>query len=103
MEPPDEDGPVGTVLPHSEFGDIYCCGYLAAIVHSKLTNLTCNECGVTVRTVPTIELAKTLDEMELTLDVAIELCPYCRQVNLFPGLTHVLAFTCRQCGKAVES
>jgi uncharacterized protein (DUF983 family) len=40
--------------------------------------------------------------MELTLDVTSAICPHCGAVNLFPGFARMLAFVCRECGKAVE-
>jgi hypothetical protein len=40
--------------------------------------------------------------MELTLDVASESRPHCRKVNRFPGCSRTTAFTCGECGKAVE-
>ncbi len=39
--------------------------------------------------------------MELTLDVASEMCPHCGSVNLLSGFTEVLVYTCRQCGRVV--
>jgi uncharacterized protein (DUF983 family) len=29
------------------------------------------------------------------------MCPHCGSVNLFPGFSKMLAFTCLQCGKAI--
>ena len=40
-----------------------------------------------------------LTEMELTLDICSETCPYCSSV--IPGFSKVLMFTRRECGKAV--
>ncbi|MCU1327438.1 MAG: hypothetical protein JWN34_2808 [Bryobacterales bacterium] len=37
--------------------------------------------------------------MELTLDVAAEICPFCRSVNLFPGFTKKEAYLCQNCGQ----
>jgi hypothetical protein len=34
-------------------------------------------------------------------DVATAMCPHCSSVNLFPGLTSVLAYVCHECGKSV--
>lgn len=55
-----------------------------------------------IRTVPAVDLQRTLDEMELSLDVSSEMCPYCRKVNVFPGFSHMLAYTCQHCGRAVK-
>jgi Zn finger protein HypA/HybF involved in hydrogenase expression len=54
-----------------------------------------------LRTVPVANVGQTLTELELTLEVASEVCPHCGSVNLFPGFSRMLGFTCRQCGKAV--
>jgi uncharacterized protein (DUF983 family) len=54
-----------------------------------------------LRTVPVANVERALTELELTLEVASEMCPHCGSVNLFPGFSKMLAFTCRQCGKAV--
>ena len=41
-------------------------------------DITCNECGIVLRTVANADLQRTYDEMELGLaTVAMELCPYC--------------------------
>jgi hypothetical protein len=92
----------GTFIPHSDFGDPNCCGCLVGIVTGYLGHIICNECGVIVRTVPVSDLQKTLDEMELALDVAGVICPHCQPVNLFPGFTQMAAFTCQSCGRGVS-
>jgi hypothetical protein len=52
--------------------------------------------------VQTADLQRTLHEMKLTLDVASSAFPHCGAVNLFPGFSEMMAFTCRECGEAVE-
>lgn len=93
-----DDDVVGTTLPHSSFGNPDCCGCLNAFLRGDRAEIICNECEVVVRTVAIADLQRTLDEMELTLDLATVQCPHCGEVNLFPGLSKVLAFTCRSCG-----
>jgi hypothetical protein len=39
-----------------------------------------------LRTVPAANVGQTLTELEITLDVASEMCPHCGSVNLFPRL-----------------
>lgn len=92
---------LGTIIPHSAFGDPDCCGCLDGIVRGDHAEIVCNECGSIVRTVPKDQLRKTLSEMELKLDVATAECPNCGVVNLFPGLSEVYAFICRGCGQGV--
>jgi ribosomal protein S27AE len=55
-----------------------------------------------VRAVPAADLERTLDQMELTLDVSAEKCPHCGAVNLLPGFSRVIVFTCENCGTAVR-
>jgi hypothetical protein len=61
-----------------------------------------NECERVIRTVLATELQRTLDEMELTLDVASVLCPHCGNVNIFPGFSIMLMYTCRNCNEVVR-
>jgi len=61
------------------------------------------KCGTVVRTLPAADLERTFVEMELTLDIASELCPHCGKVNLFPGFSKMHAYTCRECGRAVQT
>ena len=95
------EGPIETTLPHSEFGDPECCGCLSGVIRGDQADIVCNECGTVLRTVPAANVGQTLTELEITLDVASAMCPHCGLVNLFPGFSKMLAFTCQQCGKAV--
>ncbi len=61
----------------------------------------CNECGVTLKTVPAADLQRTLDEIELSLEVSTEICAHCGSANVFPGFSTMLAYTCRSCDQAV--
>ena len=95
------EGHIETTLPHSDFGDPECCGCLNGVIRGDQADIVCNECGTVLRTVPAANVGQTITELEITLDVASEMCPHCGSVNLFPGFSKMLAFTCRQCGKAV--
>ena len=97
------EGPVGTALPHADFGDPECCGCLCGTIREQQADIVCNECGTVVRTVPVADLQRTLDDMELTLDVCTEMCPHCGKVNVFPGFSEMHAYTCRECGRAVQT
>ena len=55
-----------------------------------------------IRRIPTADLRKTFDEMELTLDVASEICSSCGAVNLFPGFSKMDVFTCKSCGEVTR-
>ena len=95
------EGHIETTLPQSDFGHPECCGCLNGVIRGDQADIVCNECGTVLRTVPAANGEQTLTEMEITLEVATEMCPHCGSVNLFPGFSKMLAFTCRQCGKAV--
>ena len=92
----------GTVLPHSDFGDPECCGCLAGVLCDDHAEITCNECGNVVRTVPAQDLQRRIDDMELSLDIATAKCPNCEAVHLAPGFSKLMAFVCRECGEAVK-
>jgi RNase P subunit RPR2 len=85
-----------------DFGDSECCGCLDAIFRGYDADITCNECGVVVRTVPVTDLERTLDGMELTLNVSSEMCPKCGRVNLFPGFSRMLVYICQGCGESIS-
>jgi hypothetical protein len=90
-----------TILPHSGFGDSACAGSLNAFILGDEAEIICNLCGVVVRTLAAADLTRTLSEMELSLEVAGEICPQCGSVNLFLGPIRRDAFTCRNCGQEV--
>jgi hypothetical protein len=101
FERTEYDKVIGTPIPHADFGDPQCCGCLCGVVQGDQAKIICNECEKVLRTVPASELQNTLDHMQLTLDAAAAMCPHCRAVNVFPGLTKVAASVCRDCGKGV--
>jgi hypothetical protein len=98
------EGPVGTTFAHTDFGgDPDCCGCLIAVIRGREAVIVCNECSAEVRSVPVADLQRTLDEMELSLDVCAEMCPHCGKVNVFPGWSSMMAYTCRGCGEVVRT
>ena len=78
------EGHIETTLPHSDFGDPECCGCLNGVIRGDQADIVCNECGTVLRAVPAANVGQTLTELEITLEVASEMCPHCRSVNLFP-------------------
>ena len=88
-----------TWLPHANFGDENCPGFLYGIADSHRGYIFCIECDAIVREVPANELQGTLTEMELTLDSCAEQCPHCKSVNLIVGFSRVFACTCKNCGR----
>jgi hypothetical protein len=83
------------ILPHADFGDPECCGLLfAKKAGDGQAAITCNECGLILKTVPINQLRITLDQMQLQLDVAVEKCPECGHVNLFPAFSRMIVYRC---------
>ena len=95
-------GPVGTMLPHADFGDPDCCGCLNGVIRGHQADIVCNECAAVIRTVPVADLQRTLDTMELALNSCTELCQHCGKVNVFPGFSRMTVFTCRECGEPLS-
>ena len=60
--------------------------------HDGQADLTCNECGVVVKTVPGNIAEQTLIEMAMAGGVCTEACRYCGRLNVFPGFS-----TCKYC------
>jgi len=98
MEP---DEILETALVHSDFGLPACSGTLKGIVVGDRGYVYCGGCRAIVQAVPPLELCRTLDQMELTLDLAIEMCPRCGAVNLLPGASKISAYVCLKCGRGV--
>jgi len=48
------------------------------------------------------EVTRTLDDVEPSLEIFTEICPHCGNVNIFPGFTEMIAYTCQEWGRAVE-
>jgi hypothetical protein len=79
------EGMIATWIPHCDAGDPECAGFLYGLVRGDQGYIECNDCDAVIRTVLPDQLRQTLDEMEAGLELAIEQCPYCGKVNLFPG------------------
>jgi hypothetical protein len=47
------------------------------------------------------EVNRTLDDMKLSLEMCTGMCPHCGNVNIFPGFTEMIAYTCQECGRTV--
>jgi hypothetical protein len=62
--------------------------------------IACNECGKIMRRVAAGDLQRTLNEMELQLEVTTALCRHYRAISLFPGLSRVEVFVFQTCGRA---
>lgn len=56
----------------------------------------CNTCHSILLT-----FQRPTPEVKPAPDVASAMCPHCGSVNLFPGVTKMLAYVCHECGKPV--
>jgi hypothetical protein len=90
------------IVPHSDHGDSECCGLILPVLRGDIADFVCNECGVVIRSVSVRDADRVLSEMSLDQGFATEMCPHCRQVNILPGFTDMIVFTCRYCGRAVD-
>jgi ribosomal protein S27E len=69
-------------------------------VRGDQADITCNECGAVVQTVP-VELASALMvEMASGLIYSAR-CTHCGALNTFPGSSAIEAFICSECGEDV--
>jgi hypothetical protein len=93
---------IATWVPHADFGDPECCGFPFGLVRGEEGFIECNDCDAVMRVVPAAELRQTLNQMEATLELASEQCPHCGNVNLFPGFSTMMAYTCRGCGEVLK-
>jgi hypothetical protein len=67
------------ILAHADVGNPDCCGCISPVNRGEEADIACNEFGAIVGTV-------------LSAD-------HCGAVNLLPGFSRMLAFTCHECGK----
>jgi hypothetical protein len=67
----------------------------------EVSDLTCNDCGVVVLSVPGNEAESTLIQMSLALGSCSETCPHCGSMNIFTGFHTMEAYTCRYCHTGV--
>lgn len=88
------------IIPHEDVEKVDCCGCLVVGKCGDLANLTCNECGVVVRTVPLDRAAAALAEMESS-EICSARCTHCGALNVFPGFSAIEAFVCSECGEGV--
>ena len=93
------EGVTATFIPHT---NPECCGFLQGVRRGDSADIECNDCGAMIGSVPANDLTRILAQLEASLDIATVMCPHCRAINLFPGFTEMLAFTCRECGERVS-
>jgi hypothetical protein len=109
----DEELEYPSLVPHSSYGDPDCCGIiiparggvqvrLATDRDTANVELTCNECGVILDTVPAAEAEQVLLWMAMDEGVCSERCPHCGETSVILGCSSLDAFTCRFCGRGVK-
>src|SRR6185312_7537785 len=93
-----------TSIPHAQHGSPDCAGCLIVLEGAPCEFcITCDKCWAVIQTGADRDLARTLAELELLGDLAMAECPFCKRINLFPGIKRVDAFVCKYCGKDVVS
>ena len=94
-----EDYPI---IPHEDVADVECCGCLVIRVRGIQADITCNECGTLIRTVPVDEAAAVLAAMA-SGSICSARCPHCGGLNVFPGFSAIEAFVCSEGGEGVST
>lgn len=89
------------LVAHADFGDPECCGLLVIEPSGREANITCNQCGAVIRTVPAEKAEATLAEMSSD-EICSARCTHCGALNVFPGFSAIDAFICRECGEGVS-
>ena len=76
-----------------------CCGCLIVRVRGDQADITCNECGAVICTVP---VKRATGMLEMTSSgMCSARCTHCDALNTFPGFSAIEAFICSECGESV--
>ncbi len=89
------------IVAHETLG-VDCCGCLHVRVSGDRAEIVGNECGAIIRTVPLADAERVVLELAATDTICSAVCPHCRAVNTFPGISSVEAFICSECGEGVH-
>ena len=54
-----------------------------------------------IQTVPIGDVEVVMLELAQTDTVCSVQCPHCGALNIFPGMSAIMAFICRECGEGV--
>ena len=90
------------IVPHQLAGDPDCCGCIFPVFRGNEADITCNECGAIVKTVPADHAVDALMELTLSQESCVATCPHCGQENIFAGFSKIFAFICEYCGEGVS-
>jgi hypothetical protein len=85
-------------IPHG--GD--CCERLQKITRDQGADIVCNECGAVVMRVSAAKIRTALRELDTTEGICSAVCPHCAVPNVFPGLSTINGYVCRECGEDVS-
>ena len=94
------------IVRHDQVADVECCGCLIVRVCGDRADITCNECGMVIRTVPATEAAGAMNTLMIEVvssAMCTAFCPYCGTLDWFPGVSALEAFVCSECGEAVTA
>ena len=90
------------IIPHENVGDVDCCGCLMVRPCEGQADIVCNECGGLIQTVPIGDVEAVMLELAKTDRVCSVQCTHCGALNIFPGMSAIMAFICHECGEGVE-
>lgn len=84
-------------MTHADVGAAERRQWLDVWSHERGIIVQSNECLYVYSRAAETDCQNAADEMELTLTLATAKCSHCGAVNVFPGLTKMIAFTCLEC------
>lgn len=90
------------IVPHENVADVDCCGCLIVRTRADQADIVCNECGAVIQTVAIEDAETVMLELSQTDIVCTARCPHCGALNIFPGMSGIEAFICRECGQGVD-
>jgi hypothetical protein len=70
-------------------------------VRGDQAEITCNECGAVVRTVPVEQAPAVMVRLAASGEICSARCTHCVALNTFPGFSAIDAFICSECGEGV--
>jgi hypothetical protein len=88
------------IVPHEVATGANCCGCLIIQVRGDQADITCNECGALIRTVPK-EFAPAVILGMASMVICSVRCIHCGALSTFPGFSSIAAFICSECGESV--
>ena len=77
-------------------------GCLVVRTREDQAQIVCNECGGLIQTVPIGDVEAAMLELAQTETVCSAGCTHCGALNIFPGMSAIMAFICHECGEGVE-